>query len=87
MRNRDGKTECKTAEIAMFLAPDMVSNYLKLLAIPAGFEPATIGLEGQKQRPEFCGFAVFETVNRTRQQTWEFAPTVNGFRHDRSALR
>jgi hypothetical protein len=39
-----------------------------------------IGLEGQKPSPELCGFAAFETVNRTRQQTWEFAPTVNGER-------
>lgn len=40
---------------------------LKLLAIPAGFEPATIGLEGRCRIPEFRSFSAFglqsETLN------------------------
>jgi len=78
MRNESCKRQCKPANFARFFASNMLSNALKLLAIPAGFEPATIGLEGRKPSPEICGFETFRTVNRTRQQTWEFVPSVNG---------
>jgi hypothetical protein len=36
---------------------NMLDKLLKLLAIPAGFEPATIGLEGPKQTVDFRAFA------------------------------
>lgn len=56
MRNKICKTICKTVNLGRKSSPNMVSNYLKLLAIPTGFEPVTIGLEGPKQTAQFCGF-------------------------------
>lgn len=41
----------------------MLDKALKSLAIPAGLEPATIGLEGPKPFPEVCAFTPSEAVN------------------------
>jgi len=41
----------------MISARNMIDKLLKTLAIPAGFEPATIGLEGLKATADSQRFA------------------------------
>lgn len=55
MRNVGGKRHGKRVNSGWKSPMGMVCNYLKLLAIPTGFEPVTIGLEGPKPTAQFCG--------------------------------
>ncbi len=58
MRNVDGKRQSKRVNFDWKSVPLMVCNYLKLLAIPTGFEPVTIGLEGLRHLNEFNAVTV-----------------------------
>lgn len=51
---------------------------IEFMAIPTGFEPVTIGLEGPQQTAHFCGFSASQTVNGTRQFVEETHASVNG---------
>jgi hypothetical protein len=50
---------------------DMLYKALNLLAIPAGLEPATIGLEGPKPTAQFCGLWL------NGLQAWTINPLIN----------
>jgi hypothetical protein len=56
MRNVDGKRQSKRVNFGWKWDAVMVCNYLKRLAIPTGFEPVTIGLEGRKPMAVYSRF-------------------------------